>query len=386
MSDPRRYIAALTALGAFMLGTSALGAQSPAVSRDSMLENIRALDSVVIERSRSVDSVRRALVRPVPPITVRRGTLEVRTVAALEPRVRAAVDSVAGLIDRRGGPALSARVAGHVPMILPDSTREVFGVVRVLIIVPDTNRRSAAVTRRSIPATAPVSQIANGIAATVEQFALQGVDSALAAWVMVGRLPLRAPSDAEATDAYIDLATIESEALRRCRAGDAASCLDVLGIDSLPGTRLARWYTPDDYRALLRIVAPPREDSVAVAAWVRCREQHDRAACATAANSLPDSRVPLPMSSTARLLLLHEVLDAGGPAAYGRLVTATGPMRARLEYASGEPLDSTVRRWRDHVEGARPDAMRLRPGLVVASLGWTSALLGLTLIRRTQWA
>ena len=127
MSDSRRHIAALTALGAMILGASALSAQSHAVSRDSMLRTIRALDSVVIDRSRSVDSVRRALVRPVPPITVRRGALEVRTVAALESRVRTAVDSVASLIDRRGGPALSARVTGHVPMILPDSTREVFG-------------------------------------------------------------------------------------------------------------------------------------------------------------------------------------------------------------------------------------------------------------------
>ena len=287
MSDPRRYITALTAVGAMIVGASTLGAQSHAVSRESMLRTIRALDSVVIDRSRSVDSVRRALVRPVPPITVRRGALEVRTVAALESRVRAAVDSVASLIDRRGGPALSARVTGHVPMILPDSTREVFGVLRVLTIVPDTNRRSVAVTRRSIPATAPASQIANGLAATVEQFALQGVDSALVAWVMVGRLPLRAPSDAEATDAYIDLATIESEALRRCRAGDVVSCLDVLGIDSLPGNRLTRWYAPGDYRALLRIVAPPREDSVAVAAWVRCREQRDGTACATAASASP---------------------------------------------------------------------------------------------------
>ena len=306
--------------------------------------------------------------------------------AAMEPRVREAVDSVSGLIERRGGPALAPRVATHTPMVVPDSTRAMFGMLRVIAFVPDTGRRSASIARRPIPATATASQIADGLASMVEQFALQGADSALAAWVMLGRVPLRPASAAEAADMYFELATIASAALRRCRTEDSASCLDVLGVDSLPGTRLARWYAPDDYRRLLAIVAPPREDSVAVAAWLQCRENRDETACVAAANAIPDSRIPPPLSATARVMFLREVLEAGGPAAYGRLMSASGSVRGRLEYASGQPLDTIVRRWRARIEHARPDRMRLQPGLVLASLGWTGLLLGLTLARRGTWA
>jgi len=385
MSSPRTLIAAI-ALAAATAVVSPLTAQSVRPNTDSLLDRIRVLDSAVIVRGRSVDSIRRSLVRPVPPIAVRRGALEVRTVAAVESRVRVAVDSVAGLIERRGGPELAARVALHAPMVLPDSSRAMFGMVRVLALVSDTARRSAPIARRPIPATATASQIADGLASMVEQFALQGVDSALAAWVMVGRVPLRAASATEAGNTYIELATTASAALRRCRDGDAPSCLDVLGIDSLPGTRLERWYAPDDYRALLGIVAPAREDSVAVTAWLKCRDDRDAAACVTAATALPNNRIPPPLSPAARVMFLHEVLTAGGPAAYGRLVNASGSVRTRLEHASREPLDTTVRRWRDRIERARPDRMRLQPGFVIASLGWTGAFLGLAVVRRRSWA
>jgi hypothetical protein len=167
---------------------------------------------------------------------------------------------------------------------------------------------------------------------------------------------------------------------------DVASCLDVLGIDSLPGRRLERWYAPQDYRALLRIVAPGREDSAAVVAWIRCRDDRDETACRAAASALPNDRVPMPLSALARHAFLRDVLDAGGRGAYDRLLGAPGTIRERLTVAANEPLDSTVARWLESVERSRQDRMRVPAGLIVASLGWTAAFLSLALFRRTSWA
>src|SRR5215213_842426 len=102
MSNPRTMIGVLAAVAVAVLDTHSLLAQTPGA--DSLLRRVRALDASVIAQSRTVDSVRRSLVRPVPPVDVRGGALHVRTVSELQSRVQVAVDSVAGLIERSGGP------------------------------------------------------------------------------------------------------------------------------------------------------------------------------------------------------------------------------------------------------------------------------------------
>jgi hypothetical protein len=203
---------------------------------------------------------------------------------------------------------------------------------------------------------------------------------------MVGRVPLRAASDAEAADAYVEYATTESAVVRRCRARETAACLDALGVDSSAGSRLDRWYTADDYRALVRTAAPARDDSAAVAAWIRCRRTGEEASCMIAARALTNARVPLPLSPSVRFGFLREVLDAGGKGAFDRLVSSTGTVRDRLTAAAGEPLDRTVIRWLDRLERSRPRRMPIPATLLVASLGWSGLILGLALVRRTSWA
>jgi hypothetical protein len=167
---------------------------------------------------------------------------------------------------------------------------------------------------------------------------------------------------------------------------DTDACLDALGVDSMPGSRLDRWYAVQDYRALVRVAAPARDDSVAVAAWVRCRRHGDDASCGIAARALPNARVPLPLSASVRLTFLREVLDAGGDGAFDRLVGSPGSVRDRLTAAAREPLDRTVLRWLDRLESSRPKRMQIPATLIVASLGWSGLILGLALIRRTSWA
>ena len=384
MSDPRSSFPMLAGVAILVAHGVGLSAQAPSARIDSLLRDVRTADSSLIAWSRVVDSVRRSVVRRVPAVDVRGGALHVRTVAELESRVQVAVDSVAALIERAGGPTLAARVALHVPMIVRDSSWSVFGMMPTITMAPDTTHRWS-VARRSSPGSAASEQIASGLAGIVEEFALQGVDSALSAWVMVGRIPLRPATVEEASDAYVEVMTAPSAALRRCRAGDTAACLDVLGIDSLPGSRLVRWYSPEDYRSMLRAVAPPREDSAGVAAWIRCRENRDDAACRVAAAAIPDERVPVPLSASARLMFIREALALGGPQAYQRLVASGGTVAERLTRAAAAPLDSTVRRWNVRLDRSRPERMRVPVSLAVASLGWTGALIGLTLLRRGSW-
>src|SRR5262249_15377170 len=160
------------------------------------------------------------------------------------------------LIDRRGGALVATRTALHLPTITRDSARSIVGMVPVIAINADTSRRWSQFSERQIRGKSSVAEIGDGLAAIVEQFAMHGDDFVLAAGVMLGRAPLRAATAGALADAYIELATTESFALRRCRANDLASCLDALGVDSMPGTRLARWYTPDEYRSVMRVVRP----------------------------------------------------------------------------------------------------------------------------------
>ena len=379
-------IIALLAIGLAVAPHRSIGAQLASREADSLLRNVRALDSALIVRSRSVDSIRRALVRPVPPVDVEQGPIHVRTDSTLAPRVRRAVDSVARLIERRGGVFVAARASAQVATIRRDSMRSIVGMLPIIAIDADTATRWSMIGRRQVRAPASAAAIANGLAAIVEQRAMQGVDSALAAWIMVGRVPLRPASAAEAADAYVEYATIESAVLRRCRGRDPFACLDALGVDSATGSRLDRWYAAEDYRALLRVVAPARDDSAAVAAWIRCGRDGDNASCGVAARALPNARVPLPLSASVRFTFLREVLDAGGDGAFDRLVGSSGSVRDRLTAAAREPLDRIVLRWLDRLERSRPERMRIPATLFAASLGWSGLILGLALIRRTPWA
>jgi hypothetical protein len=353
---------------------------------DSVLKRVRALDSALTMRSRSVDSIRRTLVTPIPPVDIQDGPIHVRTDAVLAPRVRSAVRSVVEMIDRRGGTVVASRASAHVAVIRQDSTRSIVGMLPVIAIDADTAARWSMIAQREVRAPASAAAIANGLAAIVEQRALQGVDSALAAWIMVGRAPLRRASDAEAADAYVEYATTESAVVRRCRTRDIAACLDALGVDSSAGSRLDRWYTAEDYRALVRTAAPARDDSAAVAAWIKCRRSGEDTSCAIAARALPNGRVPLPLSASVRFGFLREVLDVGGAGAFDRLVASSGSVRDRLTAAAGEPLDRTALRWLDRLESSRPQRMPIPATLLAASLGWSGLILGMALIRRTSWA
>ena len=364
-----------------LLSAARLEAQTPA-NEDSLLRRVRMLDSVVAVRKNTVDSIRRSIVRAVPAVPVRNGALSVLTTTDLEPRVRAAVAIASKLVDDAGSSRLPGLVSPHTPVIVRDSTPVAMGFVPVISVAPDSARTWYAAMRLSASVAASPPQIAERLAYFVEQFALQGADSSLAAWAMMGRLPLRPTSAESARDVYVELATNESVVARRCRSGATAACLDAFGLDSSAGSRLDRWYAPEDYRTLLRRVAPPSDDSSAVAAWLKCQDDHDQDACVRAVHSLPDGSVPFPFSGNARLMLLRQAFEIGGAGAYDRLVASNASVRARVEAAAGRPMDVVVNRWLARVEEARPNPMKLRAGPTIASLGWCSLFLAVGITRR----
>lgn len=379
MSDMRTFflLSAACTLG----WVAPLPAQSHTAPPDSLLRRVWSLDTLVTQQRRVLDSIQKALVRSLPGVAVHAGPVNVRTTAGLESRVREAAESVARLAAAIGDSMVITRIAAHTAIVAPDSARALFGMSPVLLLRSDTGRAWSTARERA-PVTATAAQLAARLTGFAEQFALQGSDSALSAWVMVGRVPLRAPTPEAMADAYVELATVESAVVRRCTAGDVASCLDALGIDSMPGTRLERWYAPTDYRALLRHVAPPADDSVAVAAWLRCRRASDQAACIVAVRALPAGRLPLPLSGSIRFSFLREVLRTGGPGAYDRLFTSSGPLDGRLTHAANGSLGAVTHQWLAAVGRARPERMRVTPPLVVASLGWCGALIAIALARR----
>lgn len=387
MFDRPVYAMAALTIALLVSGSSArLAAQAPRAADDSMLHHIWALDAELRTRKHAVDSIRRSLARTPPSVEVRRGVLSVRTTHELETRVATALDATIALVDHRGGTALPHRLGAHTPMVVPDSARAMLGVVPLVVLTPDTSRRwSNRAAGITLPRTASSRQLAYWLTRYAEQFAAEGIDSAVTAWVMTNRIPLHRPTSAELADAYLELATTESVAVERCRGGDVLACLDALGIDSLPGSRLARWYVPAEYRSVVMRTAPPRDDSVVVAAWLRCREAYDADACGVAAAALPNASVPLPLSPAVRSLLLSEVLEAGGAGSYDPLLSRAATLRARLEAAAGEPLDHTVQRWLSRIEASRPRRARLGPGLALASLGWSVGLLGIAFGRRPSW-
>lgn len=387
MSEPPLSVLRALVASMIWLPSSAgrLAAQLPA-NDDSSLARIRSLDSVVAVRKSTLDSIRRSHVRAIPSVAVTSGALTVRTSPELESRVRGAVALSSQLVADAGSPTLLPRITNRLPVVMRDSTPVALGFVPVISIAPDTTRRWYATMRVTVPVTASAPDIADRLSMFVEQFAFQNVDSSLAAWAMMGRAPLRPTSAENARDVYVELATGESAAARRCRSGETDACLEAFGLDSSSGSRLNRWYSPEDYHSLLLRVAPPRDDSAAVAAWVRCRDDREQGACAAAAHALPDSSVPFPFSGSARLMLLRQAFELGGAGAYDRLVMTNGSVRGRIEAAAGKPMDVIVQRWLASVEAARPNPMKLRASMAAASLGWCGLLLAVGITRRRSCA
>lgn len=366
------------------VATSAAAAQRAALpNQDSSLADIRRLDTLLVQRDAALLAARTAYFRDDQWVDVVEGALHVRTTAALAERVRAGARMATVLIDARGGEVLRARLATRVPMVGTDSMATFLGTKWWVWFASDTGQGLPGRTRLYNIGLARSEMIGDHLTRIAEQLAVEGMDSAFTAWLMVGQLPLRDGARSRREAAYIELSTNPSATLRRCRSGDAAACLTSLGLlEGDAENRFDAWYAPEDYRALVSRLRIRWADSTLARAAERCRSAFEAESCALAAHAVPRDRLPQPLSAESRRLFLEEVLRNGGREAYARLVSSGRPLRERLAEAAGAPLDTIARKWLARVLDARPEPMRVDAGLFLVAAGWCAVFTSIAITRR----
>jgi hypothetical protein len=376
---PALLLAALVAAG-----SGAIGAQGRTVfDRDSAEAEIRRLDRAFATNDSAYRIAWRAYHGGIQWVTVRAGGLTVRTIPALGERTRLAALEAISLVEARGGDSLRSRLAKRLPTIGTDSAAAVLGTEWRVWVAGDTGRGSIRVARFASAGRARVPVLARHLVNVMENLALDGADSTLSSWLMLGRLPLRERAPGEWSDTYVQLATTQSAALDRCQRGDMEACLSALGLGRAEATPLDAWYGPEDYRAVVGVARVPWDDTSTTTLAERCRKRNDGKACSRVVRAIPPALLPLPLSAEARQLFVDEVFRAGGPAAYGRLMSSTGPLRERLQIAAGRPIEDVARQWLDRVRIARPETTRMAPGVLVVVIGWCTLFTGLAAMRRS---
>ncbi len=210
------------------------------------------------------------------------------------------------------------------------------------------------------------------------------LDPALADWLGAALRPTLHPRD-EPAAVFVQLVSAPSEAVRGCFLGDIARCKDVLQVGDTTGL-LGRWYaTPAEREALVTESFSDYFARSATAPSLQQCRQHRDDACTALLQSLPPGSLPRPLAQAARLLLVREVLRAGGRDAYQRLVARPGTsIGERLSSAAGLDIDSLVVRWRNDVLSARPRPLTLPWWASAAAIGWT-AFFGFCALRSSRW-
>lgn len=352
-----------------------LGAQPAGTAFDSARSELQRLDSLYAVRRMEyvrAESTSSALNHLE---LVESGALRIRVAASLADRVREAASITMPAMDARGGEALRRRVARHLPSITLVEEARLLGVEWHVRVTADTGRSRVPTRRFASAGRVRTEAIAQQLASLVEGYAMDDADSVLVGWVMGGHFPLRERPARFWAQAYIELMTVESVALRRCRSGNADACLAALGVLPDDASRFHAWYAPEDYRSLAHLVLyDAAKDTATATAMRRCRGQADVEACTGLIAKLPPQRVAPPFSPETRHLFVEELLRAGGEGAYARLIVAQGPIRERLQAAAGMPLEQVVDRWRTRIMAARQRESSLSPVVALATFGWCGLL------------
>jgi hypothetical protein len=178
-------------------------------------------------------------------------------------------------------------------------------------------------------------------------------------------VPGRLAEESTWRDVSIWLSAAQSDAARRCLAARVEACASALELEPV-ADRLAAWYAPADYPALVEHwTGWTRADSAARADASRCARTADAALCAKAARTIVIGDL---LPAGARRTFISIALETGGSGALERLVATRGPVAARLAAAAGVPSDSLLALWQSRVMASRPDHSLAFPAM--ASIGW----------------
>jgi hypothetical protein len=182
---------------------------------------------------------------------------------------------------------------------------------------------------------------------------------------------------------YRRFATVPSQTVRLCFAGELDSCWDAVGVSE--GDNLwKKWYSDADRREFVRSLSRFYRGWGRDPLWEGCVELGLTAACDALLKRRFDEPV-IPLTGAFRASLTFRALQIGGEGSYLRLISPESlSPKERLAYTAGVDADSVMAVWRDEIMGARP---RRAAGLGRAgatAIGWIFLLLFLA-ARSTRW-
>jgi hypothetical protein len=173
-----------------------------------------------------------------------------------------------------------------------------------------------------------------------------------------------------AQQAYIQLVTTPSHAVRRCFLGELGACRAALSIADTADL-LTQWYDRQERRTLVA-------KAYRHAYWDRgsgpelgaCAAGND-STCLALLRALPPGHLQPPLDYSARQALVAVALAQGGAGAIGRLLEGPNEsVSARLTAAARISPDSLTRRWLERVRAARPLPILVPPWGAWIALGW----------------
>ncbi len=185
---------------------------------------------------------------------------------------------------------------------------------------------------------------------------------------------------------YRRFATVPSQAVRLCFAGELGSCWDAVGVRE--GDDLWKdLYTDADRREFVRSLNSYWRSSGVLGRdplWDGCVDLGLTAACDALLKRRFEEPV-IPLSGAFRASLTFRALQIGGQGSFLRLISDE-PLspRDRLAHAAGVDADSLMAVWRDEIMAARPSHAAGMGRAGATALGWILLLLFLA-ARSTRW-
>lgn len=207
-----------------------------------------------------------------------------------------------------------------------------------------------------------------------------GLDETAALWL--GReVPVEPLSPESRERTYVELATDDSRSVAQCYRGDIRACRTALGMARVADP-VQVWYSPQQRRRWVERVTYMYVRELSLKR--DCVEAGLDGACVALMSKAPQAGL-IPLSGTARRLLVQLALESGGHGAYSRLLgTDAESIDGRLAAVANIEPDSLVAVWRAAVMASRPEATPASASLAAVALAWI-ILMAFLASRSSRW-
>jgi len=378
MSDRRLIVASLLVMACAVALPAQQDAAALAARRTLLKTRVDSLRAVV-------DAMEAASRDSVIGPEVRVGTLRVRTTALLHPAADEAVKQAVATARRVLG-ADADLLASRLQFTLREQrgsqrwsffpTGATLGLRandRITSVSLDAWLDGKAFPGFGISYPMDRAALSSDVLSVLERAAAAQLPAPIEPW-LEGRMPLRPTTADFWPELYRSLATAGASSVRRCVAGERSLCRLALALDSLPGDRVAAWYSEADYPALARVSGDPTLRSrtfrsLSTDEQEDCTVRGQLDLCRRMLSQLPKESFFIPMPGVARASLARLALETGGLGAVERMRASDGAsVGAQLSAAAGLPVDSLVGIWQQRVIAARPGSPLPNATFVLASM------------------